>query len=242
MKEETLKMKRVAGLDVASDSIYGCILGIEGLKVEDRFETSLMDLIRLHHWLKSYQVEWVVLENTGVYSEPVVMVLRGEIRVTVVNAADTKRKNRKKTDPEDAWWLSQLLLAGAIGPDKPIRGSHLPDDAQAELREFTRMKSRYTHQAAIHKNRITKTFARLNIKLPDVFGDDKFTYTALGIYEAIARGFTFDQFVDHLQTRREHLTGQAKGRLTRQMTFIRRHREELDYALAQQTVEQMPSN
>ncbi|MFX0094848.1 MAG: IS110 family transposase [Candidatus Hodarchaeota archaeon] len=240
MKPLVLKMKRVAGLDLAKDSIYGCIVDVQGLKAQKRFGTSLQDLILLHHWLKSHYVEYVVMENTGVYTEPVVTTLRTHFRVEVVNAADTKRKNRKKTDPEDAWWLSQLLLAGAIGPDKAIRGSFLPDAARAELRELTRTKSRYTQQATVHKNRITKTFARLNIKLPDVFRDNKFTYTALGIYEAIACGLSFDQLLQDLQTTREQLTGPAKGRISRRISFIHRHRDELETALAQKTVKQIP--
>ncbi|MFX0093468.1 MAG: IS110 family transposase [Candidatus Hodarchaeota archaeon] len=240
MKAPALQMKRVAGLDLAKDSIYGCILGFSGFKVQERFGTGLKDLILLHHWLQSHQVEYVVMENTGIYTEPVVTTLRTHFRVEVVNAADTKRKNRKKTDPEDAWWLSQLLLAGAIGPDKAIRGSFLPDASRAELRELTRTKSRYTHQASLHKNRITKTFARLNIKLPDVFGDNKFTYSALGIYEAIARGLTFDQFLEELHSSRQQLSGLPKGRISRHISFIQKHRDELETALAQKTVIQIP--
>ncbi|MFX0091471.1 MAG: transposase [Candidatus Hodarchaeota archaeon] len=102
MNSMKLKMKRVAGLDLAKDSIYGCVLDTHGLKVEERFETTLQGLMILRHWLSSYQVEWVVMENTGVYTEPVVTTIKNHFRVHVVNAADTKRTNKKKTDPEDA--------------------------------------------------------------------------------------------------------------------------------------------
>ncbi|MFX0091922.1 MAG: transposase [Candidatus Hodarchaeota archaeon] len=233
-------MKRVAGLDLAKDSIHGCILDPQGLKVEQRFETTLKGLMILHHWLANHQVEWIVMENTGIYTEPVGTSLKLHFRIHVVNAADSKRTNRKKMDPEDAWWLAQLQLAGEIGPNKPIRGSYLPNEIQAELRELTRLKDRYTKQATTQKNRKTKIFARLNVKLPDVFGDNKFTHTALMIYQAIAKGLTFDDLLADLQNVQHSLKGKAKGRLTRQMTFIHRHQEELDCALAQQTVEQMP--
>ncbi|MFX0092274.1 MAG: hypothetical protein ACFFBD_10975 [Candidatus Hodarchaeota archaeon] len=45
----------------------------------------------------------MVLENTGVYSEPVITALKAHFRLHVINAADTKRANREKTDSEDAW-------------------------------------------------------------------------------------------------------------------------------------------
>ncbi len=235
-----LVMKKVAGLDLAKDSIYGCILDTQGTKIQERFDTSLQGLIMLHHWLIANQVEWVVMENTGIYTEPVVTTLQNNFRLSVVNASDTKRKNLKKTDPEDAWWLSQLLLAGAIGPDKSIRESFLPDPLRAELRELTRTKSHYTDQATVHKNRITKTFSRLNIKLPDVFGDDKFTHTALGIYEAIARGLSLELFLNELYARQHVLSGLERGLITRQITFVTTNRHDIETALAQKTVTSIP--
>ncbi|MFX0091470.1 MAG: IS110 family transposase [Candidatus Hodarchaeota archaeon] len=131
-------------------------------------------------------------------------------------------------------------MAGAIGSNKPIRGSYLPDAAQAELRELTRLKDRYTKQTTTHKNRVTKIFARLNIKLPNVFGDDKFTHTALRIYGAIARGLTFDAFLEELLSIQHTLAGWERGRVTRCLTFVRKHRANLEAALAQKTVQHIP--
>jgi hypothetical protein len=44
------------------------------------------------------------LENTGIYSEPVIKVLKESFKLMVVNAADTKRSNKKR--------LIQMMLGG----------------------------------------------------------------------------------------------------------------------------------
>ncbi|MFX0092273.1 MAG: hypothetical protein ACFFBD_10970 [Candidatus Hodarchaeota archaeon] len=96
------------------------------------------------------------------------------------------------------------------------------------------MKDRFTKAATQHKNRVMEIFARLNIKLPDVFGDNKFTYTALGIYEAIARGLTFAGYLLDLQNRQQTLKGQVRRRITRQLTFLHKHRPALESVLAKE--------
>ncbi|MBR9707328.1 MAG: IS110 family transposase, partial [Candidatus Diapherotrites archaeon] len=179
---------------------------------------SLANLLELKNWLKQYQVNQIVLENTGVYHEPIVAVLKEDFEVFAVNAADTKRKNLKKTDKDDAWWLANLLRAGTIGRGKRIEVAVPLDTNRAELRKLTRMKSRYTNQATRHKNRVSKVFARLNVKIMDVFKDNKFTATALGVYEAVAQGFSWDDFLQSLSDQQALTKGKNRGIITRQIT------------------------
>ena len=176
---------RFAGLDLAKESIFACIVDFNGLREENKFLTTLIDLIRLKEWLHSYQVQQVAMENTGIYTEPVIAVLHTEFEVEVVNAADTKRSNKKKTDQDDAWWLAELLKAGTIGKGKRITSSVLLSPKQQTLRKLTRMKSKCSDHATRQKNRIHKVFDRLNIKITSIFGDNKFTITALRLYAAL---------------------------------------------------------
>lgn len=64
--------------------------------------TSKDDLLKLQSSFNILKVTDVVLENTGVYSGPIIHILKYNFNVISVNAADTKRKNLKKTDPSDA--------------------------------------------------------------------------------------------------------------------------------------------
>jgi transposase len=186
--------------------------------------------VRLKNQLKTYSVEGVTYENTGVYSIPVTNILKDEIRVVPVHPADVKRKNQKKTDVSDAWWLANLLRSGTIGKDKGIESSYLPDEEQSSLRILTRMQARYTAQATRHKNRITKIFDRTNIKIMTLFDDNnKFTKTSLVVYESLAEGKTWNEKITELQTIRETAKGNDKNVLTRQIKFLSENQNELDF-------------
>ena len=157
MNNNKQPFKKVSGLDVAKNTLSACVLDTSGHKEEMKFTTSKEDLLNLHNWLKNLNVSEIVLENTGVYSEPIVQVLRYSFKVILVNAADTKRKNLKKTDPTDAEWLAYLALPGTFGPNGQIRSSYICSDNQFELKTLTRSKSRYISQCSTVKNRITKS-------------------------------------------------------------------------------------
>ncbi len=69
-------LKRFAGLDIAKESIYCCIVDHSGFKTDKRFDTKTSDLIELEYWLINNKVSEVALENTGIYSEPISNVLK----------------------------------------------------------------------------------------------------------------------------------------------------------------------
>ena len=131
MTVQTSDLKRYAGLDIAKESIFACIVDTTGFKIEERFNTHTTDLNNIENWLKTCNVVEVALENTGIYSEPAIKVLKSKFNLMVVNAADTKRSNKKKTDTDDAWWLAELIKGHAIGKGRKIEISYLQDDIQA---------------------------------------------------------------------------------------------------------------
>ena len=240
MIESFFVVKKVAGLDLAKDSIHACILGSNDFRAEDRFGTTLVELIRLKAWLLENSVEQVVMENTGIYTEPIEKILSEHFQTITVNAADVKRANKKKTDPVDAWWLAQLLFAGAIGDSKQIHGSHIPDETQSTLRELTRSRSKLVEESTTHKNRILKLFAKFNCKLPDVFGEDKFTLTALQIYEVVSLNLSCVESLPQLTEQQQHAKGLERGRITRTINFITGHQEQLEKSLKEMTVKKFP--
>lgn len=227
MSSSSSDLKRYAGLDVAKESIFACIVDSSGFKEEKRFDTKTKDLLDLSEWLKEFFVNEVALENTGIYSEPVINVLRKKFTLMVVNASDTKRSNKKKTDPDDAWWLAELLKAGTIGKGRKIEISYLKDEIQTGLRKLTRLKSKYTKAATTHKNRVNKIFQRNNIRIFDVFKQNKFTQTAVQIYLAIAEDKSFDDFIVELEHKKIASSQGERSVCTRTINFVQKNEEDI---------------
>ena len=96
MTNSSSDIKRYAGLDLAKESIFACIIDKNGLKKEKKFKTDLNDLLNLIKWLNNYNVVAVVMEHTGVYTEPVKFALQNDFRLELVNPADVKSKNKKR--------------------------------------------------------------------------------------------------------------------------------------------------
>ena len=96
MNKNKQSFKKVAGIDIAKNTLSVCILDTSGHKEEIKLTTSKDDLLKLNATLITQKVTDVVLENTGVYSEPIIQVLKYNFKVISVNAADTERKTLKK--------------------------------------------------------------------------------------------------------------------------------------------------
>ena len=109
-----------AGLDISKLKVNLCIIDYSDFRLDEEYDTTLDGLLMLKEQLKNYSVENVIYEITGVYSVPITNILKDEIEVIPVHPADVKRKNQKKTDVSDAWWLANLLRTGTIGKDKGI--------------------------------------------------------------------------------------------------------------------------
>ena len=87
MNKNKQPFKKVAGIDIAKNTLSVCILDTSGHKEEIKFSTSKDDLLKLHTSLNEQEVTDIVLENTGVYSEPIIQVLKYNFSVISVNAA-----------------------------------------------------------------------------------------------------------------------------------------------------------
>ena len=125
---------RCAGLDVHKKTVVACVRIQQGAAIEHEvrtFETTTSGLLDLSAWLSEKGCTLAAMEATGVYWKPVWHILAdGEFELLLANAAHVKNVPGRKTDVNDATWLSELAAHGLI------RGSFVPDRPTQELRSL----------------------------------------------------------------------------------------------------------
>jgi len=159
---------RCAGLDVHRDSVVACARIAEGNQVRhhvEQFGTTTAELGRLRDWLVSHGCTHVVMEATGVYWKPVWNVLHGSAELLLANAAHVKNVPGRKTDVNDATWLSDLLAHGLV------RASFVPDKPAQELRALLRTRKQLVREKGQHVQRIEKVLQDANLKLTSSVSD-----------------------------------------------------------------------
>lgn len=166
------------GLDIHKESIVACVLRgpiEEGLKPRSEireYGTQLYNLMALRKWLEEQNCQFVAMESTGIYWQPVYAVLEtalsDNMHLLVVNARHMKNVPGKKTDLRDAEWIATLLRAGLL------KGSFVPERDIRDLRQFTRYRKAIIRDITSQKNRIEKLLRssgfNLSTFLSDIFG------------------------------------------------------------------------
>ena len=81
-----------------------------------------------------------------------------------------------------------------------------------------------------HKNRITKVFDRTNIKIMSLLSENnnKYTKTAIMVYETLAEGKTCVEKIVELRTLRETATSNGKNILTRQIKYLSENQDQIN--------------
>src|SRR5437764_7424456 len=160
---------RCAGLDVHKETVVACVRIVEGGEVSRSvrtFATTTASLIELGEWLEVNGCTHVAMEATGVYWKPVWQVLAdSSLELVLANAAQVKNVPGRKTDVNDATWLSELLAHGLV------RASFVPEPAIQELRGLLRTRKQLVREKASHVQRLQKTLEEANIKLETVLSD-----------------------------------------------------------------------
>jgi transposase len=178
--------ERCCGLDVHRDSITACVMigyGTQKRKTIKTFPTFTGDIKELAKWLKSFNIQQVAVESTGIYWKPIFNVFEGDFEVILVNAQHVKNVPGKKTDVKDSEWLCKLLKCGLLSK------SFIPPKAIVRLRELVRYRQTLTRDLSSAKNRIIKMLENANIKLSTVF-TDVFGVTAWGMICKLIAGET----------------------------------------------------
>ena len=118
--------------------------------------------------LRGRGVTHVVMEASGVYTEPVYYALT-ELDFTgvlVVNPAHVKALKGRKTDARDAVRLPGLHECGAV-----MRGSYIPSADLKEVRDLVRYRVKTVQARTCQIQRLGKTLESAGIKLDSVVSD-----------------------------------------------------------------------
>ena len=178
--------ERCAGLDVHKDTVVACLrVGIRGKTEQEvrTFGTTTKELLALADWLREHGCTHAAMESTGVYWKPVWHILEDSLTLVLANAMHIKNVPGRKTDVNDATWISELLAHGLI------RGSFVPPTPVQAMRDLTRTRKQLVREAAQHVQRIQKTLEDANIKLDSVVSDI-LGVSGRAVLDALVRGET----------------------------------------------------
>lgn len=177
---------RCAGLDVHKDTVVACVRIQINATVEysvETFGTTTTALLALSDWLTGHAVTDVAMEATGVYWKPIWHVLDESFSLVLANAAHVKNVPGRKTDVNDATWISDLLAHGLV------RSSFVPPTPVQDMRTLMRTRKQLVRERAQHVQRIQKTLEDANIKVASVVSDVTGT-SGRAILKALIEGTT----------------------------------------------------
>ena len=164
--------ERVAGIDVHKDMIKVAIRS-PGDKPWTRkteileFRTFYGVLQEMARQLRRRGVAHVVMEASGVYTEPVYYALAEQdfAEIAVVNPAHAKALKGHKTDAKDCARLAELFECGLLG------GSYIPAPALKEVRDLARYRIKTVQARTSEIQRLAKALESAGIKLGSVASD-----------------------------------------------------------------------
>ena len=212
---------RCAGLDVHADSLTACLRIASGQEVRYQHRTvatTTRGLLELVEWLTGAGCTHVAMEATGVYWKPVWHVLEGAVTIVLANAMHIRNVPGRKSDTNDATWISDLLALGLI------RSSFVPPAPLQDLRDLTRTRKQLVREIARHTQRLQKTLEDANVKLTEVISDILGT-SGRKILNALVAGETdperlADLTSGRLKATRTELVEALRGRVTVHHRFI----------------------
>ena len=212
---------RCAGLDVHKDVIVACVRVADGGKVNQEvrsFSSMTKELLELAEWLAEHECTHVAMEATGVYWKPVWHVLEGSFELVLANAQHVRNVPGRKSDVNDAMWLSDLLAHGLI------RGSFVPPAPIQEVRDLSRTRKQLAREIVQHTNRIQKVLEDANIKLASVISS-VLSQSGRAILDALVGGETNPEaLADLCSTRvkasRKSIIEALRGRVTEHHRFL----------------------
>lgn len=227
-----LMYPRCAGLDVHKDTVVACVRIAESGRAQARVEkrtfgTTTKALMDLATWLEDEGVTHALLESTGVYWKPVWHVLSSSVELVLGNAKYLRNVPGRKSDVADAAWLADLLAHGLV------RGSFVPPEPIAELRELTRTRKQLVREQARHVQRIQKVLEDANIKLSSAV-TDVMGKSGRAMLDAIVAGQTDPQALADLGDRRlkasrTDLVEALRGRVTaHHVVLLKLHLDQYD--------------
>jgi len=212
---------RCAGLDVHKDVVVACArVAVDGRVTQEvrSFATTTKALCELSSWLEEQRCTHVLMEATGVYWKPVWHMLEGTFELVLANAQHIRNVPGRKSDVNDATWLSDLLAHGLV------RASFVPPTPIQEVRDLTRTRKQLAREVIQHTNRIEKVLEDTNIKIASVISD-VLGKSGRAILNALVAGETDPEKLlalcsGRLKASRKVLIEALRGRVTDHHRFL----------------------
>lgn len=212
-----------AGLDVHKKTVVAAYISGYDERGEEIYEaktfgTMTRDVLALADWLAEHGLTHVAMESTGEYWKPVYNLLEDQFTVFVVNAYHVKHVPGRKTDVNDAQWLSKLMTHGLLA------ASFVPPPGQRELRELTRARTGMVRERTNLINRLHKALESSNIKLTSVVSSIR-GVSAQAMLSALVAGEAdparlAELAKGRLHAKREDLEAALEGRFKATHRFI----------------------
>ena len=214
------KREIACGVDVHNKFIVATILSSDGLKLQNRFETCLEDLLKFKNWLKENDCHKVALESTGNYWLPIYHVLEGSVNFILANAYQIKHIPGRKTDSLDSEWIAELCLKNLISPSRIFTKDH------RELRSLTRARESLIKIRTKIKNRVTHELGAACIKLSSVIAD-VFGKSGRHIVDGLLNGMDLEKILESIPSGRvrknkEEIRGIIQANLSSSQIFLLR--------------------
>jgi transposase len=229
------KREIACGVDVHNKFIVATILSSDGLKLQDRFDTNLEELLKFKYWLKENGCHKVALESTGNYWLPIYHVLEGSVNFILANAYQIKHVPGRKTDTLDSEWIAEICLKNLISPSRIFCKNH------RELRSLTRARESLIKVRTKIKNRVTHELEAACIKLSSVLSD-VFGKSGRHIVDGLINGMDLEEILESIPSRKvkaikEEIRGTIQSNLSSlQIFLIQSHLDMID-AITKQIVE-----
>ena len=173
---------KAAGIDVGNEEHWVAVPPDLDPEPVRRFGCFTADLQAMADWLVECGIETVVMQSTGVYWVALYDILaeRG-IRVSVVNARDTKNLPGRKTDIQECQWLLKLHVYGLL------RKSFRPEEEILVMRTYWRQRQQHIGDASRCIQHMQKALTQMNVQLANAISDIGGT-TGQAILTAIVAG------------------------------------------------------
>ena len=229
------KREIACGVDVHNRFIVATILSSDGMKLQDRFETNLEELLRFKDWLKDNGCRKVALESTGNYWLPIYHVLEGSVNFILANAYQIKHIPGRKTDALDSEWIAEICLKNLISPSRIFCRNH------RELRSLTRTRESLMKVRTKIKNRVTHELEAACIKLSSVLSD-VFGKSGRHIVDGLLNGMDLEEILETIPSSKvkaikKEIRGTIQSSLSAlQIFLIQSHLDMID-AITKQIVE-----
>src|SRR6266700_1849690 len=159
--------------------------------------------------LRRRGVTHVVMEASGIYTDPVYYALAGQDfeQVAVINPAHAKALKGHKTDARDCARLAELFECGLL------RGSYIPPSELREVRDLTRYRMKTVQARTSEIQRLGKALESAGIKLGSVASSIT-GQASTAMIEALIDGERRGAVLADLAKGRTRAAGTLAGRFT----------------------------